>query len=232
MTEHSTVRIVRYYIDRASEHPALHRPTLELILDRLQAFQRGDQLHELRGLIGAEGVQMPPVGSRYKPYQHYGEWRVPVSRRGHYAVIDEEDVEFIGQWDWSRWFSQEPFKEYAFCKAKKGEPKPLMHRVIASRFLDIAGFLVDHKNGNGLDNRRANLRPATFAQNAQNKKRPRNNKSGAKGVSPDRGRWRAQIRDAEGKSRYLGTFDTVKEAAAVYKKASEEMHGEFRRDCR
>jgi hypothetical protein len=152
-----------------------------------------------------------------------------VSARGHYAIVDEEDVEFLGQWNWGRYFTQEPFQEYAFCQASKGEPKPLMHRVIANRFLDINGFLVDHKNGRGLDNRRTNLRPATHSQNAQNKRRPSNNKSGVKGVSRSGKKWRAQIRGADGKDHYLGLHPTLKAAAAAYEAASKAMHGEFRR---
>lgn len=92
------------------------------------------------------------------------------------------------------------------------------------------GLFVDHINGNGLDNRRSNLRICTHAENMRNRKTHSNNKSGYKGVyfDKDGSRWRAQIR-AEGKKHSLGSFDTPEKAYEAYLSASKELHGEFAR---
>lgn len=106
-----------------------------------------------------------------------------------------------------------------------------MHRVILARMLGrelVKGEWVDHINGNGLDNRRENLRLSTIAQNAFNKGKHSNNTSGYKGVSWNKfaGRWVAQI-TIDGKNKYLGYFDTPEEAHAAYCAKAKELHGEF-----
>jgi hypothetical protein len=88
--------------------------------------------------------------------------------------------------------------------------------------------LVDHKNGDGLDNRRDNLRPATAEQNNQNKRLYRNNRVGLKGVSRDRCGWRARITVA-GSTRNLGMFDSPEKAALAYDLAAIEHFGPFAR---
>jgi hypothetical protein len=90
--------------------------------------------------------------------------------------------------------------------------------------------LVDHRNGNGLDNRRANLRPATPGQNNANARRSRLNTSGFKGVSlhAHSGLWRAYI-TADGKTRHLGYFHSPEDGARAYDAAAIELFGEFAR---
>jgi hypothetical protein len=90
-----------------------------------------------------------------------------------------------------------------------------------------AGFLVDHKDGNGLDNRRANLRYATHTQNMQNRK-PNRGKLLPKGVTWDGYRYIAQIK-AGGEAFVIGRYKSVEEAAEAYDKAALEHHGEFAR---
>lgn len=89
---------------------------------------------------------------------------------------------------------------------------------------------VDHINGDGLDNRRCNLRHATRSQNAINQDLSVRNKSGHRGVhwSKARKRWIAVI-SYERRQHYLGSFRTKEEAAEAYAKAAEKHHGEFRR---
>jgi hypothetical protein len=94
---------------------------------------------------------------------------------------------------------------------------------------------VDHKDGDGLNCRRNNMREATSAQNNQNHGLRRDNRSGYKGVGWDKqpGRWRARIR-ADGKQWTIGHFDgppppAPKEAAEAYDRAALELFGEFAR---
>lgn len=89
--------------------------------------------------------------------------------------------------------------------------------------------LVDHKNGNGLDNKWANLRAATHGQNNSNRKKTKANTTGYKGVSLDKqGFIRASITYNK-KTYYLGRYDTMKEAHAAYSEAAIALHGEFAR---
>lgn len=85
---------------------------------------------------------------------------------------------------------------------------------------------VDHVNGDRSDNRLANLRAATQQQNQRN--RPQSEKRGLpKGVSLEAGRFMARARNARGRSTFLGSFDTPKEAHAAYVAFARPIHGEF-----
>ena len=88
----------------------------------------------------------------------------------------------------------------------------------------------DHVNGDSLDNRRANLRPATDAQNTWNRgsRQTKNRTSAFKGVYFDKahGKFRASIVH-EGKRRYLGYFATQEEAADAYDAECARLRGEW-----
>jgi hypothetical protein len=86
--------------------------------------------------------------------------------------------------------------------------------------------VVDHKNGNTLDNRIVNLRSVTQAENTRNAKLRRDNSSGVLGVGMVKsGRWRARL-TCSGQKIILGTFDTLEQAAAA-RKAADVKHGFF-----
>jgi hypothetical protein len=103
-----------------------------------------------------------------------------------------------------------------------------LHRVIGAR-IGIRGN-VDHRNRNGLDNRRSNLRSATHSQNAMNRRRNTLNRSGFKGVGYDRdaGLWRARVGIAN-RRKHLGRFISVVDAALAYDRAARMEFGEFAR---
>lgn len=90
--------------------------------------------------------------------------------------------------------------------------------------------MVDHRNGDKLDNRTENLRPATIKENNRNKRAQRNGRSGFKGVAWDStsGRWKAHIY-ADGKRYVLGYFEDPRDAARAYNEAAPQYHGEFAR---
>jgi hypothetical protein len=99
----------------------------------------------------------------------------------------------------------------------------------------IPAVITDHRNGDGLDNRKRNLRPATVSQNQMNSPgRVATRRSNFKGVSRGSGRnadkWRAAIK-VEGKSRHLGYYagdaDGERQAAEAYDAAARQYFGQF-----
>ena len=87
---------------------------------------------------------------------------------------------------------------------------------------------IDHINGNKADNRFANLRKASYAENGRNAKLSITNKSGVKGVSWHKSNqlWVANLR-VNKKHKYIGGFKTIEEAANAIKQAREELHGQY-----
>jgi hypothetical protein len=149
---------------------------------------------------------------------------VPLTQ-GYEAIIDVADVPLVAPFNWCATVCSRTI--YAVREDRTGEkPKKVyMHRVIMAAPTDLQ---VDHKSGNGIDNRRVNLRLATQSQNLKNCRKPSNNKSGHKGVSFFKrdGNWRAYI-SVDGVRRHLGYFHSIDDAAAAYREASKCMHGEF-----
>jgi hypothetical protein len=93
---------------------------------------------------------------------------------------------------------------------------------------DWPPMLIDHRDGDGTNNRWSNLRSASSTQNLNNARRRCNNSSGFKGVyfNKKEGRYMAQIRTAS-KRLFLGLFDSAEEAHAAYVSAAKIHHGEF-----
>lgn len=150
---------------------------------------------------------------------------VPLTR-GLKAIIDAADAEVVGQYNWHSHFKRG--QAYAATNGPRGGPKRVhlsLHRLIID---PPAGVVVDHINGDGLDNRRSNLRVATNAENGRNRRISVANKSGFKGVDFNRGRWRATIRDGS-RPVFLGRFKTPEEAHDAYCKAAVKLHGDFSR---
>jgi hypothetical protein len=146
---------------------------------------------------------------------------IPLSR-GLVALVDDEDYEWLSQWRWCA-----SANGYAVRMKRKGEDGfpgyVSMHRSIMA---PSPGEEVDHKNRNGLDNRRSNLRLATGRQNKHNTGPRRRGTSGFKGVTQcGPTRWAAQIYD--GSRRHLGIYESAAEAAAAYDEAARGSFGEF-----
>lgn len=156
---------------------------------------------------------------------------IPLTR-GYKALVDEQDYSYLRQWSW-RVFVNREGNTYAVTttsrRASGGRRYLAMHTLIAAR-MGLSSLQVDHRNGNGLDNRRRNLRPATSRQNAWNRGPQSNNVVGLKGVTriTKTGRYRASIR-VNGRQRHLGCFATAEEAARAYDKAARFHFGEFAR---
>ena len=147
--------------------------------------------------------------------------------RGLEAVIDAADVPLVSGFTW---YAHKNRNVVYVVRADRSGPKQRtvsMHRTIAG---EPAGLDVDHIDGDGLNNRRSNLRLATKSQNTQNQRINRRNTSGFKGVSfhKSSGTWRAAIR-MNRKRKHLGCFRTPEAAHAAYSAASAEYHGQFGR---
>ena len=114
--------------------------------------------------------------------------------------------------------------KYAIRADLKTDNMVFMHNQIMS----FPKMYVDHKNGNGLDNRRINLRLATRRQNSQNSRKRGNTSSKFKGVSfhKQSGKWRSRI-IINGTECFLGLFDSEESAAQMYRSVALEVFGEF-----
>lgn len=145
--------------------------------------------------------------------------------RGLVSMVDDEDYDWLSQWKWYA-TSKDHKHWYAARKTNKGKRRTIaMHREI----LKVpVGTITDHINGNGLDNRKKNLRECSIAQNGRNRPKPENNTSGYKGVFwlDNRKRWGAQIQ-MNNKSKRLGYFKNLEEAAHAYDNAAIKYFGEF-----
>ena len=153
---------------------------------------------------------------------------IPLTK-GFVALVDDEDFERVNAFKWH--FLRGRRGGYA---ARRGRDSHvvLMHREILGA---PDGVPVDHISGDGLDNRRANLRECSNAENARNQVkhkawRGRPCTSQYKGVHFNRAdqRWVSMIRE-NGRSRYLGGFLSEIEAALAYDTAAKQVFGEFAR---
>ncbi len=157
---------------------------------------------------------------------------VPLTQ-GYEAVIDAEDLHLAAGLNWYAAVTLRSDKTiravYAFGSARFGAKQKtiLLHRIIAGT---PEGLETDHIDGDGLNNRRSNLRNAMVCQNRRNRRVGVDNTSGVKGVSWHKkcGRWRADIM-LDGKKHYLGLFDAIDAAAKAYAAASAEFHDAFGR---
>jgi hypothetical protein len=147
---------------------------------------------------------------------------VPLTK-GYVALVDDEDYErVLAAGPWHAMLSHG--KVYGLHKNRQSHY--LMHRFILG--LTDPKLQGDHKDGDGLNNQKYNLRIATHAQNQHNKTKPINNTSGVTGVSWHKRsqRWRVDI-TVNNKSRTIGTFKSFEEAVEARKDAAIKLHKEF-----
>lgn len=144
---------------------------------------------------------------------------------GYEAIIDAADADRIGKHSWTAMVKRGTvYVKRAYMRNGKSITV-LLHREVMNVADDV---LIDHRNGNGLDNTRANLRPATTSQNMCNRPAPSNNTSGFKGVcfSKASKKWTAQF-VFRGKTIYVGVYPTPEDAYAARRKADAKLYGEF-----
>lgn len=151
---------------------------------------------------------------------------IPLTQ-GYEAVIDASDAPLVAGINWCALVDKR--NVYAVYKQGPagGQRTVRMHRLLMG---EPEGLEVDHRDGNGLNNRRDNLRAATKSQNQQNSRLSSQNTSGFKGVSWNKARrkWESNIVLNQVKT-CLGRFATAEEASAAYIEASARLHGEYGR---
>ena len=142
----------------------------------------------------------------------------------HTVLYSDEDEGFISQYTWTIKIDKNNL--YAITHAHGKNNKTLrFHRAILG--ITDPNILVDHKDKNGLNNQRDNLRVCTKTGNQGNARKGQRGTSKYKGVylNNDSGRWMAQLKGKE--KRYSRSFITEEEAALAYNKVALEYFGEF-----
>ena len=158
--------------------------------------------------------------------------QIPLTR-GYFATISIEDASLFST-GWYVYISEQNKTQYAITSISTPSNKNYslrMHRIIMSRMLGrdlLRTEIVDHKNRNGLDNRRENLRLTNRTGNARNVGLRKDSTSGYKGVSwcGREERWVVNIA-VNSKGIYVGRFTNIHAAAHAYNAAALKYHGEF-----
>jgi hypothetical protein len=147
-------------------------------------------------------------------------------RDGAVAIVDDADLAAVLGYRWRR-----DAKGYVVASvSRKGRRECLrLHRLLAGLAVGDPR-VVDHRDGDLLNNRRANLRVCTDTENKRNRRRHANNRSGFKGVSwaARENKWRAEIR-VDGKLIFLGYHASPVVAHGAYREAAVKHFGEFAR---
>ena len=143
---------------------------------------------------------------------------IPLTQ-GKFAIVDAADFEWLSK---QKWYAKKDWHTY-YAFSSKGIS---MHRQILG-LKKGDGKLTDHKNGNGLDDRRSNIRVCTCSENSQNLHKLKKGKSCEyQGVHKHRrtGQWRARIKKNQ-KLIHIGLFADPEEAARVYDRKALELFG-------
>jgi hypothetical protein len=150
--------------------------------------------------------------------------KIPLTK-GQFVKVDPEDYIWLAQFRWHCKVNKDAI--YAVrCVTENGrERRVYLHRVLMNT---PDGLVCDHINHDGLDDRKANLRNCTIAQNNANRRSARGASSRYIGVSRDRRRdkWVAHIKK-DGDEKYLGSYDVEEDAARAYDAAAWAQHGQY-----
>jgi hypothetical protein len=148
--------------------------------------------------------------------------QIPLTQ-GRFALVDDADFEWLNQWKWCA------LKKSNTFYAVRGNKGIRMHRLILGM---VPGDrrLADHRNCEGLDNQRHNLRECSHAENSRNARKTSKASSRFKGVTWHSigKKWQVSIQ-IDGKNKNLGLYADEIEGAEIYDLAAREIYGEFAR---
>lgn len=143
--------------------------------------------------------------------------RIPlgINAKDGYAIVDKEYA-YLADDAWRL-----THRGYAI----RSRDKKLLHRLILKA---KDGQVIDHKDGDPLNNTKQNIRICTQRENAKNQMVKRTSMSGVKGVYKKRDRYVARIRN-DYRFIHIGVFDTIEEASKAYNQMALRLHGDFAR---
>lgn len=143
--------------------------------------------------------------------------------KSEYTTVDDEDYKYLTLY---KWYKTRGYARRSITVNGK-QMKQVMHRVVLDAPL---GFMIDHKDGDKVNNQKSNLRFCTNSQNQANSKLSTRNSTGFKGVHKNRktSKFVAQCK-IMGKYFYIGSFSNVVDAAKAYDSFLIENRGEFAR---
>lgn len=152
-------------------------------------------------------------------YEINGDVLTVITRKGDAILVDAADAETVMKYSWC-------VSKTGYAVANIRGKVTKMHRYIIGES-ECAGKVVDHKNGNTLDNRRKNLRVCSQSENARNVRVSRLNKVGHLGIRITKdGKFNVRI-VANGIEHHIGNYDTLELAIEARKSAEDIYHGEF-----
>lgn len=167
--------------------------------------------HPKARLMPEDIMQWRPIESAPRD----GAVEIPLTR-GQVTVVDAADLPLVEGRKWQAHSRRDRRGFYAV-----GSNGVRLHRLL----LGVTDSrIVDHIDGDGLNNRRSNLRAGTQSQNCVNRKRTPG--PHPRGVTPAKRKWKAYIK-YRGKIRHIGLYNTPEEAHAAYLKAARELHGDW-----
>ena len=130
--------------------------------------------------------------------------------------MSKKDLVYLSMFTWS-------INKRGYLNARIDGKLRLLHRVVMQ---SPSHLLIDHIDGDKMNNQRSNLRKATYAENMANLGVRKDSVTQIKGVTKKGDKWRARIQH-QGKQYDLGTYDSVKEASKAYKEKAIELFGDF-----
>ena len=146
--------------------------------------------------------------------------RIPLTQ-GQYAIVDDEDYEWLSQWKWHAYWNRHTRSYYAVRNSRHGRHRYKIYmsrQIMGLTYKD--GKIIDHRNHNTIDNRMANLRVVSQQENVWNIGKPK------KGYQKRRDKESYCARIIVNK-RYigLGEYPSAKQAHNVYAEAKAKYHG-------